>query len=140
LLTAATLAFVTWPPLARGVRGLILQIQNAAYVEAAQALGASPWQIFRYHLLPALAPFALAQTMVAAPVFVLGEVILSFLNVGFQGSATSWGAMLRNLMRDPRVLTDFWWNLSPLGFVFITLFCLNSFSRRLRPKIPAQLA
>jgi peptide/nickel transport system permease protein len=139
-LTAATIASVTWPPMARGVRGLILQIQNACYVEAARALGATPWHIFRRHVLPALAPFALAQTAVAAPVFILGEVILSFLNVGFHDSAASWGAMLHNLTQDPRILTDFWWNLSPLGFVFATLFCLNSFARRLRLKEPTQLA
>ncbi|MBZ5497257.1 MAG: ABC transporter permease [Acidobacteriia bacterium] len=140
LLTAATIAGVTWPPMARGVRGLILQVRNAGYVEAARALGASPWYIFRRHMLPALAPFAMAQIAVAAPVFILGEVILSFLNVGFQNSWASWGAMLRNLTQDPRVLTDFWWNLSPLGFVFVTLFCLNSFGRRLRAKEPTQLA
>jgi ABC-type dipeptide/oligopeptide/nickel transport system permease subunit len=48
--------------------------------------------------------------------------------------------MLRNLTQDPRVLTDFWWNLSPLAFVFATLLCLNSFGMRLRRREPAQLA
>ena len=139
LLTASIIASVTWPPMARGVRGLILQIQNAAYVEAARALGSTRMRIFRRHMLPALAPFAAAQTAVAAPVFILGEVILSFLNVGFQDSGASWGSMMRNLWSDPRVLTDFWWNLSPLGLVFLTLLCLNTVSPRARPNQPAQL-
>jgi peptide/nickel transport system permease protein len=138
-LTAATIASVTWPPMARGIRGLILQIKNAGYAEAARALGATPWHIFHRHMLPALAPFALAQAVVAAPIFILGEVILSFLNVGFQDSAASWGAMMRTL-RDPRVLTDFWWNLAPLGFVFATLFCLNNLGKYLKRREPAQLA
>jgi peptide/nickel transport system permease protein len=140
LLTAATIAAVAWPPLARGVRGQIFQIQNAVYVEAARALGASPWHVFRRHMLPALAPYALAQTAVAAPLFILGEVILSYLNVGFQDSSASWGAMLRNLKNDPRVLTSFWWNLSPLAFVFVTLLCLNSFSRKAPAKEPSLFA
>jgi len=139
-LTAVTIAAVTWPPMARGVRGLILQTRNANYVEAARALGASPWQVFRRHLIPVMAPFSLAQAAVASPVFILGEVILSFLNVGFQDSSASWGAMLRTLMQDPRVLTDFWWNLSPLAFVFATLLCLTGFSRRWRKGGPNQLA
>jgi len=139
VLTAATIASITWPPMARGIRGLIRQIHSAGYAEAARALGASPWQIFRRHMLPALAPFALAQTVVAAPIFILGEVILSFLNVGFQEAAVSWGAMLRNL-RDPRVLTDFWWNLAPLAFVFLTLFCLNNLGKQLARRDPSQLA
>ncbi len=139
LITAGTIAAITWPPLARGVRGVILQVRNAGYVEASRSLGASRLHIFRRHLLPALTPFALAQTAVAAPVFILGEVILSFLNVGFHDSAVSWGTMLRNL-RDPRVITDFWWNLAPLALVFITLLCLAGFSNRIRGKVPAQLA
>lgn len=140
LVTAATLASVTWPPMARGVRGLIMQTRNAGYADAAKALGASPWQIFRRHMLPALAPFALAQAAVAAPVFILGDVILAFLNVGFHSAAASWGSMLRSLTEEPRILTDFWWNLAPLGFVFVTLLCLNSFSRQPYAKVPKQFA
>jgi peptide/nickel transport system permease protein len=140
LLTGATIASITWPPMAKGVRGMIFQLQTASFIEASHALGASRWRIFRRHMLPALAPFALAQAAVAAPIFILGEVILSFLNVGFQDSGASWGTMLQNLTRDPRVFTEFWWNLSPLGFVFATLLCLNSFSRRMKSKVPIQLS
>jgi peptide/nickel transport system permease protein len=140
VLTAGTIAIVAWPPLARGVRGLILQTSRAGYVEASRILGASPWHIFRKHLAPSLAPYVWAQTIAAAPVFVLGEVVLSFLNVGFQGSGISWGAMLRPLTQEPRILTDFWWNLLPLGLVFCTLLCVAGFSERTAARNPTQLA
>jgi peptide/nickel transport system permease protein len=130
-LTVGTIAAVTWPPMARGVRGLILQLRNSVYVEAARALGATHWQIMRRHILPALAPFALTQAAVAAPVFLLGEVVLSFLDVGFHETAESWGYMLRNL-KEPRIFTNFWWTLAPLGMVFLTLLCLNAISERER--------
>ncbi len=123
----AAIAAVAWPPMARGVRGLILQLKNSAYVEAARSLGGTPAHIFRRHMIPSLIPFMLAQIAVAAPVFLLGEVVLSFLNVGFQGSGESWGSMLRSL-RDTRVITDFWWNLLPLCMVFLTLLSLNILS------------
>jgi len=42
-------------------------------------------------------------------------------------AAGSWGVMLRNL-KEPRIFTDFWWNLAPLAMVFATLYCLNSLS------------
>jgi peptide/nickel transport system permease protein len=128
-LTVGTIAAVTWPPMARGVRGLILQLRNSVYVEAARALGGTRWQILRRHILPAVAPFALTQAAVAAPVFLLGEVVLSFLDVGFHETAESWGYMLRNL-REPRIFTNFWWNLAPLAMVFLTLLCLNAISER----------
>jgi peptide/nickel transport system permease protein len=130
LLTAGTIAGVTWPPMARGVRGLIRQIRNAGYVEAANSLGCSRWRVFSRHMLPSLPAFVLAQAVVAAPAFLLGEVVLSFLDVGFRDSGDSWGSMLRGLKNDTRVLTDFWWNLLPLLLIFITLFCLNALGRR----------
>lgn len=130
LLTTGTIAAVTWPPMARGIRGLIRQLRSAGYVEAARSLGCStPW-IVRRHILPALLPYMLQQTLVAAPVFLLGEVILSFLDVGAGPSAISLGTMLRSL-RDVRVLTDFWWNLLPLALVFLVLLNLNLMSTRL---------
>jgi peptide/nickel transport system permease protein len=135
LLTVGTIASVAWPPMARGIRGLILQLKNSMHIEAARSLGSTPMQIFRRHMLPALLPYALTQTAVAAPVFLLGEAVLSFLNVGFRDSGESWGSMLRSL-KDIRVITDFWWNLLPLLMVFLTLLCLNVFSGRLGRREP----
>ena len=128
-LIVGTIAAVTWPPMARGIRGLILQLRSSGYVEAARSLGGTPVHVIRRHMLPSLVPFALSQLAVAAPVFLLGEVILSFLDVGLRGTGESWGSMLRSL-RDTRVLTDFWWNLLPLCMVFLTLLCLNLLSSR----------
>jgi ABC-type dipeptide/oligopeptide/nickel transport system permease subunit len=139
MLTAALIASIAWPPLARVVRGLILQIRGAAYVDAARSMGASRWHIFCHHVLSAVWPMTWAQTVVAAPIFILGEVMLSFLNVGFHDSSSR-GAMLRELMADPRILTDFWWIMAPLALVFVTLLCLNGLGRPLRTKTPAQLA
>ncbi len=130
LLIVGTIAAVAWPPMARGIRGLILQLRNSVFVEAAHSLGASPWHIFRRHMFPGLLPFILSQLVVAAPIFLLGEVVLSFLNIGFHDAGESWGSMLKNL-KDARVLTDFWWNLLPLGMVFVTLLCLNLLGSRI---------
>jgi len=126
-LMVGTIAAVAWPPMARGIRGLILQLKSSGYVEAARSLGATPIHILRRHMLPSLLPFVLTQLAVAAPIFLLGEVVLSFLDIGFRDSGESWGSMLRNL-KDVRVLTDFWWNLLPLCMVFLTLLCLNMLS------------
>jgi peptide/nickel transport system permease protein len=134
-LMVGTIAAVAWPPMARGVRGLILQLKNATYVEASRSLGATPLHIFKRHMLPSLLPFILTQLVVAAPVFLLGELVLSFLNVGFGDSGESWGSMLRSL-RDMRVLTDFWWNLLPLCMIFLTLLGLNILTGRLRSRSP----
>ena len=132
-ISVGTISLIAWPPLARGVRGLILQLRNAEYVEAARSMGGTPWQVFGRHMLPALAPYILTQTALAAPVFVLGEILLSYLGFGFQEGGESWGPMLRSV-NDLRVLTNFWWNLAPLFFVFAALLCLNVSSSRYRSK------
>ena len=124
LMVSGTIAAVAWPPLARAVRGQILQFSSAGFVEAAVSFGSTRWQVFSKHMLPALPALVITQAVLAAPVFLLGEVILSFLDVGFQDSAESWGTMLRGL-RDPRVMTDFWWNLAPMGLVFLTMLSMN---------------
>ncbi len=129
LVLVGTIAAVAWPPLARAVRGRLLQLRNAGFVEAAVSLGCTRWQVFTRHMLPDLGPLVVSQSVLAAPVFLLGEVILSFLDIGYRESAESWGKMLRSL-RDPRVMTDFWWNLAPLGLVFLTLLCLNVLAGR----------
>jgi peptide/nickel transport system permease protein len=128
-LMVGIIAAVAWPPMARGIRGLILQLRSAGFVEAAHSLGSTRIRIFRRHMAPFLLPFALSQMTVAAPIFLLGEVVLSFLNVGFRDGGESWGSMLQSL-KDTRTLTDFWWNLLPLCMVFLTLLCLNRLGSR----------
>ncbi len=130
LLIAGTIAAVTWPPMARGIRGLVLQLRSSGYVEASRSLGSSTWRIIRLHMLPAVLPFSLTQAVIAAPMFLLGEAVLSFLDVGFRDVGESWGSMLRNL-KDPRILSGFWWNLAPLALIFVTLLCLTVISNSL---------
>jgi len=135
LWVVGAIAAVAWPPMARGVRGLILQVRNSAYVEAARSLGGTPGHVFLHHILPSLTSFVLAQLALAAPIFLLGEIVLSFLNVGFQDAGASWGSMLRS-MTDTRVITDYWWNLMPLCMVFLTLLSLNVLSSSVRGREP----
>jgi peptide/nickel transport system permease protein len=128
LLIAGTIALVAWPTMARGIRGQVMALRNAPYVEAARSFGSPGARIVLRHILPSLGPLAGAQAMIAAPVFLMGEAILSFLDIGFRGIGESWGSMLRN-MKDPRIMTDFWWNLAPLFFIFVTILCLTILSR-----------
>jgi peptide/nickel transport system permease protein len=95
-LTHAMLAvgIVFSPGLARLVRSQTLIVRGALYVDAARAFGASPFQIIRRHIVPnAIQPVIVQVTLLLA-IGLLTEATLSFLSLGVQPPAASWGGML----------------------------------------------
>lgn len=88
------LALVSWPGIARLVRGETLRLKSKDFVVAAQALGAKDLSILFKHILPnCIAPILVAGTLGMATA-ILNESALSFLGLGVQPPHPSWGAML----------------------------------------------
>ncbi len=132
LAIVAILAFIGWAALARVIRGMVLSLREAEYVIAARALGASSLRIIVRHILPNTMSFTIVAATVAVPGYILGEVFLSFLGVGVQPPAASWGNML-NAARSQRVLTSFpWMLLAPGTAIFLTVMAFNFFGDGLR--------
>ena len=132
LAIVAILAFIGWAGLARVIRGMVLSLRQAEYVLAAEALGASRWRVLVRHILPNTMSFTIVAATVAVPGYILGEVFLSFLGVGVQPPAASWGNML-NAARSQRVLTSFpWMLLAPGTAIFLTVMAFNFFGDGLR--------
>jgi peptide/nickel transport system permease protein len=126
------LAFIGWATLARVIRGMVLSLRQAEYVLAARALGASSLRVILRHILPNTMSFTIVAATVAVPGYILGEVFLSFLGVGVQPPAASWGNML-NAARSQRVLTSFpWMLLAPGTAIFLTVMAFNFFGDGLR--------
>jgi oligopeptide transport system permease protein len=85
------LAILLWPNIARLMRSSVLQAKSNDYVLAAQALGASPVRIILSHILPnSLAPVIVVST-INLGAFIAAEATLSFLGIGLQPPAISWG-------------------------------------------------
>lgn len=94
LVVIIALSVVGWPGMARLVRGQILSLKEAEFVEAARAVGASPWRILWRHILPnAMAPVVVAISMRMGGA-ILAETTLSFLGIGIRPPTASWGAMI----------------------------------------------
>jgi ABC-type dipeptide/oligopeptide/nickel transport system permease subunit len=96
------IGIVGWAAMARLVRGQVLVLKNAEFVQAARALGARDRRILFRHLLPNVR----AQVIVAATLGMAGaimaEAALSFVGLGAQPPTPSWGAMVsdgRDLLR-----------------------------------------
>jgi peptide/nickel transport system permease protein len=89
-----SVGFVFAPVLARLVRAQTLVVKNALYVDAARGFGASTSHIIIKHIVPnAIQPVIVQVTLMLA-IALLAEASLSFLSLGVQPPAASWGGML----------------------------------------------
>jgi peptide/nickel transport system permease protein len=95
-LTNATLAIAlgATPTYIRLTRGLVLSTKEEDYVQGARALGAGDLRVMARHILPNVASAILVQATVAIPTAIIAEAVLSFLGLGVQPPAPSWGTML----------------------------------------------
>ena len=82
------------PIFVRLTRGQVMQVKVEDYIEAARAVGNPPWRIALRHVLPNTLPPILVQATLAIASAVIAEASLSFLGLGQQPPAPSWGSML----------------------------------------------
>jgi peptide/nickel transport system permease protein len=92
-MVAIGIAFV--PAFARLSRGSFLEWRNREFVHAAQALGAADRRVIVRHIFPNTLPPLLIQATTSFPVAILAEAGLSYLGLGTQPPAPSWGLMLK---------------------------------------------
>lgn len=132
LAIVVVLALLGWAGLARVIRGMVLGLRRAEFVLAAEALGMSRLRIIVRHILPNTASFVVVAATVAVPGYILGEVFLSFLGMGVQEPAASWGNMLADA-RSLSVLRNHPWMLyTPAVAIFVTVMAFNLFGDGLR--------
>jgi len=97
-LTNATLAIGlgATPTYIRLTRGLVLSTSAEDYVQGARALGAGDARLMSRHILPNIVSAIVVQATVAIPTAIIAEAVLSFLGLGVQPPAPSWGTMLNS--------------------------------------------
>ena len=85
-----------WAGYARLARAQVLKVKEMEFILAARSLGASHTRILWHHLIPNTLPPVLIQATIGLAGAILAESTLSFLGLGVQGPAPSWGAMLND--------------------------------------------
>lgn len=93
------IGIVFTPSFARLARGTTLSLKAMPFVEAARAAGARDAYLIRRHLLPNVAPSLIVQTTLSLAWVILTEASLSFVGLGVQPPAPSWGGMLNEARR-----------------------------------------
>ena len=118
------------PIFVRLARGQVLQARAEDWVEAARAVGNPRTRILVRHVLPNILPPVLVQATLTIASAIIAEASLSFLGLGQQPPAPSWGSMLNTAQR---FLTQApWMALFPGVAIFVTVLAFNLFGDALR--------
>ncbi len=133
ILMILCLGCIEWLTMARIVRGQVLVLKEQPYVAAARAMGRKPWAIMRRHLLPNLWTVILTYLTLTVPIVILDESFLSFLGLGIEDPAASWGALLKEGASAINPIESRWWLLIfPAALMSLTLLALNFIGDGLR--------
>jgi peptide/nickel transport system permease protein len=111
------------PVFMRVARGATLDAATNEYVEAARALGNPSWRVALRHVLPNIVPPVMVQATLAVAQAIIAEASLSFLGLGQQPPAPSWGSMLNAAQR---FLTQApWLAIFPGAAIFLAVLAFN---------------
>jgi oligopeptide transport system permease protein len=134
---AFVLSIVGWPTMLRLMRSTVMSVAESDYVQAARALGASDLRIIAKHVLPnSLTPVIVYATIYVG-IIISAEATLTFLGVGLQLPAISWGLAISNaqsrLLQAPHLL------FFPGLFLSITVFSFILMGDALRDALDPKL-
>jgi peptide/nickel transport system permease protein len=124
-LTNAMIAIgvTTTPIFVRLTRGQVMTVKVEDYVEAARAIGNPRWRIALFHILPNILPALLVQGTLSIAAAIIAEAALSFLGLGQQPPAPSWGSMLNSAQRF--LSNAPWMAVWPGLAIFLTVLSFN---------------
>jgi oligopeptide transport system permease protein len=131
------LVVLSWPGVARLVRGQILQVREEAYVSAARLLGARTGYLVLRHMIPSTMGVILVTLTFAIPSAIFTEAFLSFIGMGVAPPTASWGSMsndgIRTMLTHPHELAF------PALMISITVLAFNLLGDGLRDALDARM-
>jgi len=126
------IAAVGWASFARLIRGYILTVKEAAFVESAKAVGCSRMRILFVHLMPQCIPLIFVMMGIKLGGYILTEASLSFLGLGAQPPTATWGAMVS--ANRAYISSAPWMVFFPGLMIAVTSLCFNMMGDALRDR------
>lgn len=112
------LGFLSWPSIARLVRGQILSLREQEFMLATEATGISiPHRIVR-HLIPNVMPQLIVSCTMSLGSTIITEATLSFLGLGVKFPFASWGNIISDV-NNAFVMTNYWFIWIPAGICLL---------------------
>lgn len=113
------LTLLSWTGVARLVRGQLLFLREQEYIVAAEALGMGPMRKIFRHLIPNVMPQLIVSMTLGLGSIILYEASLSFLGLGVPIEMASWGQMVQSATKSVDILTYYFNDWGPAGFMII---------------------
>lgn len=113
------LTLLSWTGVARLVRGQLLFLREQEYIVAAEALGMGPMRKIFRHLIPNVMPQLIVSMTLGLGSIILYEASLSFLGLGVPIEMASWGQMVQRATKSVDILTYYFNDWGPAGFMII---------------------
>ncbi len=126
------LSFVSWPGMARLVRGVVHSLKRADFVTNARQENMPPLTILFRHILPQMSSFLILSITLGIPGFILGETALSYLGLGITDPAFSWGSLISRDATSLDNLVHFPWLFLPGVFLIVVSLAFNFLGEFLR--------
>ncbi len=128
-----------WASTARLVRSQTLSVRERKFVLRAQAVGAGDVHILRHHVVPAVLPLMIANTVLVISLAILSESTLAFIGLG-DPTVISWGQMLNFAFNRGAISAGAWWALIPPGLAIVwvvlaTTLLGNALEDALNPRL-----
>ena len=121
---------VEWLTMARIVRGQVVSLKRQEFIEAAVAMGQKQRVIITRHIIPNVLGVVIVYSTLTVPSVIMLESFLSFLGLGVQPPASSWGTLIKDGAESMEVFP--WQLLYPAAFFSTTLLALNFLGDGLR--------
>ena len=124
------LSFFGWPGFSRLIRSQVLSLREREFVTAAQAMGAGRWRIITKELIPNLWAPVIVVVSLSLPGYLAAEAVYSYLGLGVQPPASTWGILLSNATRYVTVMPSFF--LVAAGSLVVVVLAFNLVGDALR--------
>jgi ABC-type dipeptide/oligopeptide/nickel transport system permease subunit len=124
------LGILFMPATARLARSALLSELEMEYYLAAVSVGSRPWQIMLRELLPNTSPVLLARASIVAADAIFVEASLSFVGLGVQPPAASWGTLLQR--GYSQLYSSYWYPIFPGIVILVAVLSLNTLGDNLQ--------
>lgn len=131
------IGLVFTPGFARLVRGMVLTVREREYVESARAIGLTDSEIIRRYIWPNITSTIIVQASLNAAQAIIAEASMSFLGLGIQPPAASWGSMLKD--GYPYLEMAPWLSVFPGMAILVIVLGLNFLGDGLRDALDVRI-